>query len=165
MPFVIQWMDQSEGQEQVVKIKTPITTLVFSLRGDVITGSDWEPDDKMVQPSKHPLQKELDRFWINSDAIIPVKLLKQGSAYRNRVWTELCNIPFGDTISYSALAQRINSAARAIGNACRDNPYPLIVPCHRVVAVGGLGGYSGQTAGEQMAIKIKLLQFEASCKK
>ncbi|MGZ8187312.1 MAG: methylated-DNA--[protein]-cysteine S-methyltransferase [Methylosarcina sp.] len=165
MPFVIQWVDKCEDQEQVVKIKTPIATLVFSLRGDVIIGSDWEPDEKIAQPSEHPLQKELDRFWMNAGAIVPIKLLKQGSVFRNKVWTELCNIPFGDTISYSSLAQKINSAARAVGNACRDNPYPLIVPCHRVVSVGGLGGYSGQTAGDQMAIKIKLLKFEASCKK
>jgi methylated-DNA-[protein]-cysteine S-methyltransferase len=164
MSFAIQWVEKAEGPEQVVRIKTPISTLAFSLRGEVIVGIDWEPDEKNAQLDEHPLQKELDRFWADAEAVVPVKLLRQGSAYRNKVWTELCLIPFGSTISYSALAQKIDSAARAVGNACRDNPYPLIVPCHRVVARDGLGGYSGQTMGDSMAIKIKLLQFEASGK-
>jgi methylated-DNA-[protein]-cysteine S-methyltransferase len=164
MPFAIQWVEKIEGPEQVVRIKTPISTLVFSLRGDVIIGIDWESDEENAWLDEHPLQKELDRFWSDAEAVIPVKLLRQGSAYRNKVWTELCRIPFGTTISYSALAQKIRSAARAVGNACRDNPYPLIVPCHRVVARDGLGGYSGHTAGDPMAIKIKLLRFEASGK-
>lgn len=164
MPFAIQWVEEIEGLEQLIKIKTPISALVFSMRGNVITSIDWELDEKITQPNDHPLQKQLDRFWLGDDAIIPVKLLRQGSVYRNKVWTELCRIPWGSTVSYSALAQKINSAARAVGNACRDNPYPLVVPCHRVVSQGGLGGYSGRTAGDHMAIKIKLLQFEATGK-
>jgi methylated-DNA-[protein]-cysteine S-methyltransferase len=164
MPFAVQWVEKCEGREQFIKIKNPISTLVFSLRGEVIVGIDWQPDDETAHPSDHPLQKELDRFWTDAEAVIPVKLLRQGSEYRNKVWAELCRIPFGSTICYSALAQKINSSARAVGNACRDNPYPLIVPCHRVVSMSGLGGYSGQIAGNHMAIKIRLLQFEASGK-
>jgi methylated-DNA-[protein]-cysteine S-methyltransferase len=48
-----------------------------------------------------------------------------------------------------------------VGNACRSNPYPFFIPCHRVVAVSGLGGYSGQTKGGMMAIKTQLLAHEA----
>jgi methylated-DNA-[protein]-cysteine S-methyltransferase len=59
------------------------------------------------------------------------------------------------------LAQKIGSSARAVGNACRDNPYPVIIPCHRVVSVSGMGGYCGHTAGDFMAIKSKLLDYEA----
>lgn len=91
-----------------------------------------------------------------------VKLLKQGSAYRNKVWTALCQIALGETISYSALANKIDSSARAVGNACRDNPYALFIPCHRVVSISGMGGYCGQIDGDLMTIKLKLLEFEAS---
>lgn len=164
MSFIIQWIENCEGPEQVVKINTPVAKLVLSYQWDVITSIDWELNESPVRHSGHPLQNELDRFWTGGEKTIHVKLLKQGSDYRNTVWAELCKIPFGTTITYSELARHIGSSARAVGNACRDNPYPLIVPCHRVVSVSGLGGYSGQTEGDLMAIKIKLLQLESACK-
>lgn len=164
MRFVIQWVENCEGSEMVVKIRTPVAKLVLTFRGDVITGADWEPDDGLYQSEDHPLQQEFDRFWKDANHSITVKLLRQGSTFRNKVWAELCRIPLGATISYSALAGKIGSAARAVGNACRDNPYPLIVPCHRVVSVKGLGGYSGQTEGNQLEIKIKLLELEKAGK-
>jgi len=91
-------------------------------------------------------------------------LLRQGSAYRQQVWAALAQIPLGETLTYSALAKKIGSAARAVGNACRDNPYPLFIPCHRVVSVSGMGGYCGQTDGHFMTIKHQLLAFEAAFK-
>ncbi|MGR8941804.1 MAG: methylated-DNA--[protein]-cysteine S-methyltransferase [Gammaproteobacteria bacterium] len=90
-----------------------------------------------------------------------VKLLMQGTPFRRRVWAELCRIPFGETRSYADLARTLGSSARAVGNACRDNPYAPIIPCHRVVSASGLGGYCGQTQGALVDIKIKLLAFEA----
>lgn len=164
MAFIIQWVDNCEGPEQVVRINTPVAKLVLSYQGDVITGIDWELNESSIRHSGHPLQNELDQLWAGENKTVHVKLLKQGSVYRNRVWKELCKIPFGTTITYSELARHIDSFARAVGNACRDNPYPLIIPCHRVVSVNGLGGYSGQTEGDLMAIKIGLLQFEAARK-
>jgi methylated-DNA-[protein]-cysteine S-methyltransferase len=164
MPFVIQWVESCKGPEQLVKIHTPVAILALTFRGDVIAGTDWELGDELIQSCGHPLQQEFDGFWMNPDKMINVKLLRQGTEYRNRVWTELCNIPFGETVSYSSLAKNLGSAARAVGNACRDNPYALIVPCHRVVSVGGMGGYCGQTGGDFMMVKTKLLQFEAACK-
>ncbi|MGR9086536.1 MAG: methylated-DNA--[protein]-cysteine S-methyltransferase, partial [Gammaproteobacteria bacterium] len=100
-------------------------------------------------------------YWLDVETPVFVKLLRQGSAFRNRVWLELCRIPVAETISYSVLAAKLNSSARAVGNACRDNPYPLIIPCHRVVSVNGPGGYCGQTRGRFMTIKSRLLQFES----
>lgn len=162
MPFIIHWVDNCEGPEETAGIDTPAGKLKLFLRGDVITGMDWDPgDDSIPCGERHPLQEEWNRLWTRADHAIPVKLLKQGSAYRNKVWAELCKIPIGETATYSFLARTIHSSARAVGNACRDNPYPLIVPCHRVVSVNGLGGYSGQTEGDLMAIKIKLLRIEA----
>jgi methylated-DNA-[protein]-cysteine S-methyltransferase len=67
-------------------------------------------------------------------------------------------------MTYSALAKTIGSSARAVGNACRDNPYALFIPCHRVVSVSGMGGYCGQTEGDSITVKHKLLEFEASHK-
>ncbi|MEM9411123.1 MAG: methylated-DNA--[protein]-cysteine S-methyltransferase [Planctomycetota bacterium] len=70
-------------------------------------------------------------------------------------------IPYGQTISYGDLAARVESprAARAVGTAMKKNKYPLVVPCHRVVSVNGLGGYS---AADGVSVKIKLLKLEGA---
>ncbi len=121
--------------------------------------------DARFNPMTSSFQQQLDEYWLNPDKPLPIKLLQQGTPFRNRVWAELCRIPFGETITYSALAKNIGSAARAVGNACRDNPFPLLIPCHRVVSVSGMGGYNGHTDGDFMTIKRKLLEFEATNKK
>ncbi|MDO9267734.1 MAG: MGMT family protein [Methylobacter sp.] len=161
MPFIIQWVESCSGAEDVVKLQTPAGQLILYSQQGVISKTDWGLGDCPNQSGEH----ELNQCWQNADKRINVKLLKQGSAYRNQVWAALCQIPFGETMTYSALAKKIGSSARAVGNACRDNPYALIVPCHRVVSVSGMGGYCGQTEGDLMAIKYKLLEFEASHKK
>lgn len=164
MSFIIQWVDSiPDGAEDVISVNTPAGKLALSIRQDVITAIDWL--DYGIDSCEHPMQRCLAEYWIAPDIAVPVKLLKQGSDYRQRVWAELCRIPMGETVSYSTLAQRIASAARAVGNACRDNPYPLFIPCHRVVAASGLGGYCGQTEGHFLTIKHKLLAFEAAFKK
>jgi methylated-DNA-[protein]-cysteine S-methyltransferase len=170
MSFVIQWIESCSGAEEVLKIPTLAGKLVLCIRQDVITNADWEIDQDFdwhrddLGDQEHQISRQLNQYWLHSDKLIAIKLLRQGSIYRNRVWTELCKIPFGETITYSALAKKIGSAARAVGNACRDNPYPLFIPCHRVVSVSGMGGYNGQTKGSYMTIKSKLLEFEAACK-
>jgi len=161
MPFIIQWAESCSGVEEVAKLQTPAGQLVLYSQQGVITKTDWVPGNCPDQSAKH----ELNQYWQDVDKPINVKLLKQGSSYRNRVWSALCQIPFGGTVTYSELAKNISSSARAVGNACRDNPYALIIPCHRVVSASGMGGYCGQTKGDLMAIKCKLLEFEASHRK
>jgi methylated-DNA-[protein]-cysteine S-methyltransferase len=161
MPITIQWVDSCSGAEEAIKIKTPAGKLVLHSQQGVISNADWELDDG-IYSQDHKMQLQFNEYWLNTDKLINIKLLKQGSAYRHKVWAELCKIPFGETMTYSALAGKIDSSARAVGNACRDNPYPVIIPCHRVVSVSGMGGYCGQTAGDFMAIKYKLLDYEAA---
>jgi methylated-DNA-[protein]-cysteine S-methyltransferase len=161
MPIKIHWVESCSGAEEVIKIRTPAGQLVLNSQQGVISKADWEPDDGLY-PQDHEIHRQFEQYWLNSDKLINIKVLIQGSAYRHIVWAELCKIPFGETMTYSALAGKINSSARAVGNACRDNPYPVIIPCHRVVSVSGMGGYCGQTAGDFMAIKYKLLAFEAA---
>lgn len=161
MSFIIQWVENCSGIEEVVKLQTPVGQLAIYSQQDVISKTDWELGDCLNQSGEH----ELNQYWQNTDKRINIKLLKQGSSYRNQVWAALCQIPFGETMTYSALAKKIGSSARAVGNACRDNPFALFIPCHRVVSVSGMGGYCGRTDGDFMAIKYKLLEFEANHKK
>lgn len=161
MPFIIQWVENCSGAEEVVKLQTPAGRFVLTSCQGVITKTDWEPGICPCPPAEHGL----DVYWRHPDRPINIKLLKQGSVYRNQVWAALCQIPFGETLTYSALAKKLGSSARAVGNACRDNPYALFIPCHRVVSVSGMGGYCGQTGGDLLAVKHKLLEFEANYKK
>ena len=85
-----------------------------------------------------------------------------GTAFQQRVWSALTKIKVGQRITYGELAAQLNSSARAVGNACRRNPVPIIVPCHRVVAKSGIGGFSGQREGELLSLKHWLLNRESS---
>jgi len=85
-------------------------------------------------------------------------LSPQGTPFQQKVWSELCNIPYGETISYGELARRIGNpnASRAVGLANGSNPIPIVIPCHRVIGSNGkLTGYGGG-----LPIKEKLLALE-----
>ena len=84
-----------------------------------------------------------------------------GTPFQRRVWAAISAIPRGHTRSYGELAHAIASAPRAVGMACGANPFPLIVPCHRVVARTGLGGFAGNRDGHLIQVKQWLLDHEA----
>lgn len=85
----------------------------------------------------------------------------QGTPFQRRVWQALSRIPSGLTRSYGELAVTVGSSARAVGGACRRNPVPIVVPCHRVVAAdGGTGGFMGRRDGKALTIKTWLLDHE-----
>ena len=86
-------------------------------------------------------------------------LAPQGTAFQRALWRALSAIPYGELRTYGELAAALGSVPRAVGGACGRNPIPIIIPCHRVVAAGALGGFSG---GEGRATKRKLLALERS---
>ncbi len=89
---------------------------------------------------------------------VPVRV-PRGSEFERAVWREMTSIPYGETLTYGAVARRLGdaSAARAAGVACNRNPVPVIVPCHRIVGAGGkLVGFGGG-----LDRKVKLLELEA----
>ena len=85
---------------------------------------------------------------------------QKGTNFQKMVWTELKKIPFGETRTYKEIAIAIGKpkAARAVANACGKNPYPIIIPCHRVVRSDGtIGGFTGDGGVEK---KRQLLRQE-----
>ncbi len=90
------------------------------------------------------------------------ELLPRGTPFQQRVWQALRDIPPGLPCTYGELARRLGSSARAVAGACRANPVPLLIPCHRVVAAHGAGGYMGATEGEPLRLKNWLLNHEAA---
>lgn len=92
-------------------------------------------------------------------------LAPAGTAFRQRVWKEIAAVPLGSTTSYGAIAARLKSAARAVGQACGDNPYPIVIPCHRVVSRIGLGGFAHDPESEDgfhSSVKRWLLAHEGA---
>ena len=99
--------------------------------------------------------------WLDDpDRPFDLPLAARGTPFQQRVWMTISNIPRGEFRRYGDLATELNSAARAVGQACGANPFPLIVPCHRVVAANGLGGFAGATGGYLLGAKRWLLDFE-----
>ncbi len=88
-------------------------------------------------------------------------LAPAGTPFQRRVWAGIAAIPAGGTKTYGELAQAVGSGPRAVGNACGANPFPVVVPCHRVVASGGgLGGFARNRGGFLLDVKRWLLKHE-----
>jgi methylated-DNA-[protein]-cysteine S-methyltransferase len=103
--------------------------------------------------------RQLEEYFAGRRTAFDLSLSPHGTAFQRRVWNALAEIPFGDTWSYAAVAQRIGAptAARAVGAANGKNPLPIVVPCHRVIgADGSLTGYGGG-----LERKRQLLALEA----
>jgi len=89
---------------------------------------------------------------------LPLKPL--GTPFQRRVWDQIAAIPLGRTRTYGDLARLLRSAARAVGQACGANYFPLVIPCHRVVAAAGLGGFAHARGGYLLEVKRSLLAHE-----
>lgn len=106
--------------------------------------------------------EQLQRYIERPDWQFNVPMEYKGTRYQRRVWEALRQLPPGETRSYGELARQLNSAARAVGGACRANPIAIIVPCHRIIGARDVGGFSGATTGKQLEIKQWLLRHEAN---
>jgi len=104
---------------------------------------------------------QLQAYCADSSSQIDLPLVIEGTDFQRRVWDQIARIPRGSTRTYGELARRLNSAARAVGQACGDNRLPLAIPCHRVVAASGLGGFAHHRGGAYQLIKRWLLMHEA----
>ena len=100
------------------------------------------------------------RYLADPHTPIPTQEPTGGTAFQRRVWRALQRIPLGEVRTYGELAVELDSCARAVAQACRANPLPILIPCHRVVSASGLGGYMGQIDGPLLEIKRWLLHHE-----
>lgn len=114
-----------------------IYSVLFSAKG--IISSE-------IPESLTAYKKQLEEYFSGSRENFSLKLNISGTPFQIKVWKELQRIPYDTVITYSDLARRIGNAKayRAVGNAVGANPLPIIIPCHRVVACNGIGGYSGE---------------------
>lgn len=140
---------------------SPVGYLQCQGIGDVLTGIDYAVLQAKHLPSlprpARRIEKQLQQYFDQAKAfsLESIPLAPQGTNFQQRVWAAICDIPFGETLTYGELAKRLNTAAQPVGQALKHNPISLIIPCHRIVAQSGLGGYGGHTDG----IKIKRKQW------
>lgn len=106
--------------------------------------------------------KQLEAYFADPSFSFDLPYEVCGTAFQEKVWRALTKIPLGKTLSYGDLAKKLQSSPRAIGNACRTNPIAIVIPCHRIVAKNGLGGFNGATKGHPLQIKTWLLEHESS---
>ncbi|WP_018227977.1 methylated-DNA--[protein]-cysteine S-methyltransferase [Methyloversatilis universalis] len=121
---------------------------------------------RAAQPARTPLAAEaaaqIGHYLKDANHRFDLPLAPGGSTHQNAVWSVMCGIPVGDTLTYGEVAKRIASSPRAVGAACGANPLPVIIPCHRIVgAAGALGGFAHAREGFLPGIKRWLLSHEA----
>jgi methylated-DNA-[protein]-cysteine S-methyltransferase len=110
---------------------------------------------------------QIERYFEHADAAFDLPLaLSLGTPFQRSVWDGICAIEAGDVLTYGELAKRVGSInPRAVGQACGDNPFPLVIPCHRVVAASGLGGFAHHKGeGFFRDVKRWLLAHESTAK-
>ena len=98
---------------------------------------------------------QLERYFAEPDFRFDLPLATVGTAFQQRVWGAIASIPRGHVRTYGDLARLLGSAPRAVGQACGANWFPLVVPCHRVTAAGGLGGFSNSADADGFHIGVK----------
>lgn len=106
------------------------------------------------------VSRQLQAWLLDASFGFDLPYQLQGTPFQTRVWQAIATIPSGQTLSYQQLSANIGSVARAVGGACGRNPLPIIIPCHRVLAKNGLGGFNLSTGHEMLAIKRWLLAHE-----
>jgi methylated-DNA-[protein]-cysteine S-methyltransferase len=142
----------------------PFAVLGIRTNGKAVTELRYLPSD--VAPSgpstvlAHEVLRQIECYLVEPDFVFDLPLSIHGSDFRKRVWKEMLAIPAGKTLTYGQVAQRTGSAPRAVGGACGDNRIPLLIPCHRIVARNGIGGFMHTTGDRELGIKRWLLAHE-----
>lgn len=134
---------------------SPLGPITLSADGEALTGL-WFDGQKYFGATLSPQRMEMDlpvfqaaRRWLDAyfgghDPGPLPPLAPRGSAYRQKVWKALLEIPYGQTVTYARLAGRIPTSPRAVAGAVAHNPISILIPCHRVIGAGGaLTGYAG----------------------
>ncbi len=130
---------------QQLSVPSPVGTLTLTEENGAIVSIAWgRAAGRNGSPLLAEAARQIEAYFAGEMADFDLPLMPAGSAFEQRVWAAMRRIPYGKTQCYGELAAAIGSAARAVGGACGRNPIPVVIPCHRVLAKAGLGGYSGQ---------------------
>lgn len=139
-----------------VSLLGPIT--IFEEGGKIISLLFSYSEHSDSSPLLEKAKEEIEEYFQGKRKTFDLPLDAKGTEFQKRVWKELLDIRYGETLSYGEIGDRIGTKAyRAIGNACGKNPIPILIPCHRVVGKDNIGGFS-----LDLDLKRKLLDIERS---
>lgn len=142
----------------------PFGRLGIATRAGFIDHITFLPDGHPLQSASDELAEmaiaQIEHYLKDPDSRFELPLLIQGSLYRRRIWTAIAAIPRGRTRTYGDIAKDLHSIPRAVGQACGDNPFPILIPCHRVVTTVGIGGFAHNEKGFLIDTKRWLLAHE-----
>ncbi len=141
-----------------LSMHSPLGDLTLFAEDEAIVALEWGWGSA---PELSPLliraKAALEVYFDGEPLDTTLPLAPAGSAYRRKIWAALRAIPAGETRTYAQIARIAGGSARSVGGANAANPIPIFIPCHRVLASNGIGGYSG---GEGLATKRALLALE-----
>ncbi len=145
-------------------LPAPFGALGVRLTGEALAGLDFLPPETPLRPcgsvAMHRIAHELEAYYAHPGHVWKISLAPAGTLFRQSVWQFLLTIPSGQTRTYGEVARELASSPRAVGQAVGDNPIPIVIPCHRVLAAQGLGGFMHGTDGFPMQVKRWLLNHE-----
>ena len=139
-------------------IPSPFGQLAVSESDGAITKVDWK-DTENPQTSKllEKTAEQLAAYFAGELKEFDLPLKPSGDAFQQFVCDAMLKVPYGETTTYGAIADQLETYGQPVGRACGMNSIPIIIPCHRVLAADGIGGYSGDGGVER---KIELLKLE-----
>lgn len=145
-------------------VPAPFGAIGIRSSGDVLQELSYLPPQYKAKPASDKLTKkvamQVAAYLKNPDYVFDLDLPDVGTEHQRKVWSVINAIPRGKVLTYGEVAQKIRSAPRAVGQACGANWFPLIIPCHRVTASGGIGGFARHDGGFHQSVKRWLLQHE-----
>jgi len=150
-------------------VEFPAMHVGIRVAGDVLSAIVFLPRSTSLLAPQGTLAaraaRQIERYRDDPDAPFDLPLERTGSPLQRAVWAQISAIPRGRTRTYgqlsAAIAPVIAANPRVVGQACGDNPFPIVVPCHRVVAADGLGGFAHHGAGYLIETKTWLLRHES----
>ncbi len=144
----------------------PFGALGISVSGESVTNIVFLPPDTgpsaAMSPYAEHARREIEAYLRDADHRFDLTLAPTGTPHQQRVWAAMRRIPRGAVRRYGDLSAELGSAPRAVGQACGANPYPIVVPCHRVVSANGPGGFANARDGYLLDAKLWLLRHEGA---
>jgi len=146
---------------------TPVGTIYLVFEAQALTALMFTPVNKTGQNhtsvSEHAI-REIDAYFAGKLETFSIRIkFLSGTTFQKAVWNALASVPYGETQSYKWLAEKLGrhpASSRAIGQALKMNPIPIIVPCHRIVrSDNGLGGYSGGLARKEFLLQLESQKY------
>lgn len=145
-------------------LPAPFGALGVRLAGAALAGLDFLPPEAPLRPcgsaAIHRVAHELEAYYADPHHVWKLTLAPAGTLFRQRVWQTLTAIACGQTRTYGEIADELGSSPRAVGQAVGDNPIAIVIPCHRVLAAHGPGGFMHGVGGFPMTVKRWLLHHE-----